>query len=236
MTNLASETNIKATQTIAVETLLLALKRGEKLLFEKMTWRLPAGKFLAVTGASGAGKSSLLACLGGITPPSAGEFKLAVADSKSIGFVYQDFRLTTNLSVLTNVLCGKLGDYSWWQTLFSFSETDRQAAFAILRELGLEKLVHRQARKISGGERQRCAVARVLLQNPPVILADEPTSNLDRELARKVLSILRDGCAKKNQTIVAVLHDARMVEDFADYELKIGAEYQNGWTWREIPR
>jgi ABC-type phosphate/phosphonate transport system ATPase subunit len=88
----------------------------------------------------------------------------------------------------------------------------------------------------SGGERQRCAVARVLLQNPPVILADEPTSNLDAELARKVLSILRDGCAKENQTIVAVLHDARMVEDFADYELKIGAEYQNGWTWREIPR
>ncbi len=147
MTNIASENGIKAARTIAVETLLLALKRGEKLLFEKMTWRLPAGKFLAVTGASGAGKSSLLACLGGIVAPSAGEFKLAVADSKSIGFIYQDFRLTTNLSVLTNVLCGKLGDYAWWQTLFSFSETDRRAAFAILRELGLEKLVHRQARK-----------------------------------------------------------------------------------------
>lgn len=201
-----------------------------------MTWQLQRGKFLAVTGASGAGKSSLLACLGGGVAPTDGEFNLAGDDSKSIGFVFQNFRLTANLSVLINVLCGKLGAYNWWQTIFSFSEDDRQTAFAILRELGLEKLAHRQVRKISGGEQQRTAAARVLLQNPPIILADEPTSNLDAALADKVLTILRRGCAEQNQTIVCVLHDARLVEKFADYELRIGADYKDGWSFRQIPR
>lgn len=236
MTNIALENAIRTARAIAVETRSLGLRRGEKLLFEQMSWRLPQGKFLAVTGASGAGKSSLLACLGGNVAPSEGEFKLAVDDLKSIGFVFQNFRLTANLSVLINVLCGKLGAYKWWQTVFSFSENDRQTAFRVLRELGLEKLVHRQVRKVSGGEQQRTAVARVLLQNPSIILADEPTSNLDAALADKVLTLLRGGCAERNQTIVCVLHDARLVEKFADYELQIGADYENGWNFRQIQR
>lgn len=236
MKNTALETAIETGRAIAVETRSLCLRRGEKLLFEQMSWQLPPGKFLAVTGASGAGKSSLLACLSGSAEPAAGAFNLSVTDSKSVGLVFQNFRLTANLSVLTNVLCGKLGDYAWWQTLFSFAEPDRRAAFAILRELGLEKLVHRPVRKISGGEQQRTAVARVLLQDPDIILADEPTSNLDRQSAKLVLSRLRRRCTEKNRAVVCVLHDARQVEDFADYELKIGAEYQNGWIWREIPR
>ncbi len=199
-----------------------------------MNWELPRGKFLAVTGASGAGKSSFLACLGGIIAPTMGTFKLSAADEKSIGFIFQSFRLTANLSVLTNVLCGRLGAYNWWQTLFSFPESERQKAFAILGELGLEKLLHRQVRQISGGEQQRTAVARVLLQNPEIILADEPTSNLDARLAKRVLSILRRKCERENRTVIAVLHDTRMVADFADYELKIGAEYENGWIFQTL--
>lgn len=198
-----------------------------------MSWRLPSGKLLAVTGASGAGKSSLLACLGGIVAPLSGEFKLAASDERVIGLIFQNYRLTANLSVLTNVLCGRLGAYKWWQTLFSFADSERQKAFRILRELGLEKLVHRQVRQISGGEQQRTAVARALLQNPEIILADEPTSNLDAELARRVLSLLRRKCVEENCTVVAVLHDARMVEEFADYELKIGEQYENGWSFRK---
>lgn len=207
--------------------------RGEKLLFENMSWNLPRGKFLAVTGASGAGKSSLLACLGGMIEPSNGSFKLFATDEKSVGFIFQNFRLTGNLSVLTNVLCGRLGAYRWWQTLFSFPESERRKAFQILHELGLENLVHRQVRQISGGEQQRTAVARVLLQNPEIILADEPTSNLDAALARRVLALLRRKGAEANCTVIAVLHDVRMVEEFADYELKIGAELENGWSFQQ---
>jgi phosphonate transport system ATP-binding protein len=234
MTNLNTE--IQTTQNFAVETNSLALMRGERLLFEKMTWQLPRGNFLAITGESGAGKSSLLACLSGIIPPSDGEFKLAATDSKSVGFVFQNFRLTGNLSVLKNVLCGKLSAYNWWQTLFSFSEKDQQRAFEILNELSLAHLVHRQARKISGGEQQRTAIARALMQDAEIILADEPTSNLDAKLAKRVLSILRRLCKEQNRTVIAVLHDARRVEEFADYELKIDADYENGWSFRQLPR
>lgn len=223
------------TQTnFAVETLSLATERGGRLLFEKMTWQLPKGTFLAVTGASGAGKSSFLACLSGLINPKDGTFKLSTTDEKSIGFVFQNFRLSTNLSVLKNVLCGKLGEFNWWQTLFSFPKSEHQKAFQILQELGLENLVYRQVRKISGGEQQRTAVARALLQNPEIILADEPTSNLDAVLAKQVLSILRRKCEKENCTVVAVLHDPRMVAEFADYELKIGDEYENGWDFRRL--
>jgi ABC-type phosphate/phosphonate transport system ATPase subunit len=237
MTNNGSEITIEKTvQAIAVETFSLSLRRGEKLLFEQMSWQLPEGKFLAVTGASGAGKSSFLACLSGSIESFAGAFNLSVKNQKSLGLVFQNFRLTANLSVLTNVLLGKLGDYAWWQTFFSFKKGDRQAAFSILRELGLENLVHRPVRKISGGEQQRTAVARVLHQAPQIILADEPTSNLDRELAKRVLSRFRQSCMERNQTVICVLHDARMVEDFADYELKIDARYPKGWHFRKITR
>ncbi|NJM51991.1 MAG: ATP-binding cassette domain-containing protein [Blastocatellia bacterium] len=194
-----------------------------------MTWQLPRGKFLAVTGASGAGKSSLLACLSGIIKPSEGKFDIAVNDEKSIGFVFQNFRLTSELSVLNNVLCGKLGDYAWWQTLFSFPSDEKQTAFRILQELGLQTLVHKKVKQISGGEQQRTAVARALMQNPEIILADEPTSNLDKPLANRVLSLLRRKCQTENCTVITVLHDAESVTKFADYELKIGAEYEIGW-------
>lgn len=227
-----SETQTK----FAVETFSLCLKRGEKLLFEQMNWQLPAGKFLAVTGASGSGKSSLLSCLSGDLQPTNGNIQLNVDAKKSIGLVFQNFRLTKNLSVLTNVLCGKLGDYSWWQTLFSFSATDQQKAFEILHKIGLEKLVHQEVRRISGGEQQRTAVARLLFQNPKIILADEPTSNLDMDLARKVLSLLKSQCEINNATIITVLHDVRLVELFADYELKIGSEFENGWEFKQIKK
>lgn len=199
-----------------------------------MSWKLPHGKFLAVTGASGAGKSSFLACLSGIVAPANGGFSLSAAEEKNVGFIFQNFRLTKNLSVLTNVLCGRLGAYNWRQTFFSFDESEKSNAFAILRELGLEKLIYRKVRQISGGEQQRTAVARALLQNAEIILADEPTSNLDNDLAKKVLGLLRRKCEAENRAAVVVLHDARLVAEYADYELEIGAEHENGWNFRAV--
>lgn len=201
-----------------------------------MSWKVPHGSFLAITGPSGSGKSSLLACLSGNIVPAGGVVKLNTATGDPVGIVFQNFRLTANSSVLTNVLCGRLNAYSWRQTLFSFPQDERRKAFSILCELGLESLVHRQVRSISGGEQQRTALSRVLLQNPEIILADEPTSNLDSDLATSVLSLFRRKCTEEKRTVIAVLHDGRLVENFADYELKIGDEHENGWCFRHISK
>lgn len=220
----------------AIEIASLTLRRGGKLLFEEMSWKLPRGSFLAVTGASGTGKSSFLDCLSGTLHPISGTVELCLSESRSVGIVFQNFRLTGNSSVLTNVLCGRLNAYSWRQTLFSFPEIERRKAFSILCELGLEDLLHRQVRSISGGEQQRTALARVLLQDPEIIQADEPTSNLDADLAKRVLALFRRKCTQEERTIIAVLHNTQMVESFADYELKIGPEHENGWCFRHIPK
>jgi phosphonate transport system ATP-binding protein len=137
---------------------------------------------------------------------------------------------------LRNVLCGRLGAHPWWRTLFGFPENERQAAYRLLVELGLENYVHRPARETSGGEQQRTALARTLLQAPDIVLADEPISNLDANLARRVLSLLRREAKEEKRAIVCVLHDARRVEEFADYELKLDAEQPDGWLFRKLPR
>lgn len=218
----------------AVETAGLSLERGGNLLFEQMSWRLTAGRFLAVTGPSGSGKSSLLACLRGQIGPAAGAVSFADGDPRTIGTVFQHLRLTGELSVLTNVLCGCLGANPWWKTLFAFDSDEKRRAFNLISELGLGPLVHKAVRNISGGEQQRTAIARVLMQDPAVILADEPTSNLDLKLSHQVLARFRSLSAERGRAVIAVLHDRDLVEQYADLELKIGRDFENGWMLRTI--
>lgn len=201
-----------------------------------MSWSLSGGTFLAVTGPSGSGKTSLLECLRGQIMPSAGSCKIGRNGNASVGAVFQNLRLSSELSVLTNVLCGRLGRYPWWRTLFGFGVEDRAKAFSVIEELGLSHLAHKPLHGISGGEQQRVAVARVLHQDPDIILADEPTSDLDSETAARVLDAFRRICDESGGLIIAVMHDAAMVERFADVELRIDPSYENGWSMREVVR
>ncbi len=203
-------------------------------MFTEMSWELPDGKFLAVTGPSGIGKSSLLACLGGRLRQHHGTFRLSTADPRQVGVIFQNLRLSRNLSVLINVLCGQLGSQPWWRTLFSFPAAERQRAFEIMCELGIGELANKPVRKISGGEQQRTAIARVLYQSPSIIFADEPTSNLDAGLSAKMLGILRNQCDTEGKTAVCVLHDAELVEEFADVELRLDSRVEHGWSLRKI--
>ena len=221
----------------------LGLKRNDRWLFRNLNWEVPRGSVVAVVGPSGVGKSSLLNCLAGLTTPTEGELTFscnagclheASGYQKRVGIVFQNLLLSPNSSVLRNVLCGRLGRYPWWQTLFHFPRADKQEAALLLADLGLAALLHRRAADTSGGEQQRAAVARALFQEPELLLADEPVSNLDAYLCEHVLGILRHEAHDKQRTVFCVLHDPALLERFADYALSLDPMNPEKWRIRVI--
>ncbi len=177
---------------------------------------VPAGQFLAIVGPSGSGKSTLLGLIAGLDTPSSGEIaidgveitgldedRLARLRGAKIGFVFQFFHLIPSLSALENVLV----------PLEIAGETraaDRAAA--LLRDVGLTARGHHYPSQLSGGEQQRIAIARALANDPPILLADEPTGNLDTVNGRHVVDLLVDVNRKRQTTIVMVTHDPELTE------------------------
>jgi putative ABC transport system ATP-binding protein len=174
------------------------------------------GEFVAVTGPSGCGKSTLLNLLGGLDRPSSGtitlagrrvdgysEARWALARRREIGFVFQFFNLIGNLSVADNVeLPGLLAGLS--------AKDARTRRTELLGSLGIAEHADAAPGRLSGGQQQRVAIARALVNRPRVLLADEPTGNLDSASARDVMAVLRAAHDERGQTIVLVTHDARV--------------------------
>ena len=223
----------------------LGLKRQNRWLFRGMDIQVPRGKFIAIVGPSGAGKTSLMGCLAGSIVPSEGEVVFQCAQGcrhsppafrKRLGIVFQNFLLIGNGTLLHNVLCGRLGRYPWWRTLAGFPRADRTEAFEILNHLGLASHVYRRAAEVSGGEQQRAALARALFQEPEMFLADEPVSNLDQDLTDLVLEILRQQARRQSRTVVCVLHDSNLVERFADFVINLNPNQPERWALRALQR
>jgi len=173
---------------------------------------IPRGAFAVVMGPSGSGKSTLLQLIGGLDRPSAGEILVdgrligQMADDEvtlfrrtHIGFVFQFFNLLPTLTALENVALPFVLDGR------SKAEADRRAA-ALLAKVGLEARQHHLPEEMSGGEIQRVAIARALAFNPPLVLADEPTGNLDSKTGQAILSLLRQINREEGCTIVMVTH------------------------------
>lgn len=222
-----------------VETRGLAVARGERELVRDLNLAVPRGRFVAVTGPSGVGKSSLLACLAGLLAPAHGTVSVRDlhgnahapwARRRHLGFIFQHLRLAPNVSARTNVLCGLLGQRPWWRTLAGFPRADRTEAAAWLERLELSPHAAAPASRLSGGERQRLALARALIGKPEVILADEPVSALDPRLARLALNLLRDETRTRGATVFCVLHDADHAAAFADLTLSLHREDPGAWT------
>ncbi len=183
-------------------------------LVQEVTLAVERGEFVVIMGPSGSGKSSLLYLLGLLDTPTSGrvlldgqdtsgfgEDELAATRLRKLGFVFQFHFLLAEFSVLDNVLLPlrRLGVLT--------EDAARRRARELLDQLGLSEHVHKRPYQISGGQRQRVAIARALANDPPLILADEPTGNLDTRAAANVRQILRDLTRAFGKTVIAVTHD-----------------------------
>lgn len=193
-----------------------------------VSFTVPDGEFLGIIGLSGSGKSTLLRCINRLIDPTEGEIiwngvdlaKLEKKDLRNarrkIGMVFQHFNLVKRSSVLKNVLSGRLGyTPSWKSILGRFSDEDHQKAEQALARLGISDKIHKRADELSGGQQQRVGVARALMQDPEMILADEPVASLDPVLAHSIMQHLEMLNQEDNMMILCSLHYLDLVQRYA---------------------
>ncbi len=192
-------------------------KQGQVTALSSTTLRIAAGEFVAVVGPSGSGKTTLLSILGGMLAPTNGQVLLdgqslydaspthrAEMRLQRIGFVFQTFNLVPYLTAAENVQIPLMLRHSK-------AADQEQRAAALLKRVGLEDRMHHKPSELSVGQQQRVALARTLANDPPVILADEPTGNLDPSTREQVLDFLSDLC-REGRTVVMVTHDPSAAE------------------------
>jgi putative ABC transport system ATP-binding protein len=180
--------------------------------------KVKKGEFLGILGKSGSGKSTAMNMIGSLDTPTKGEVyldgvnisnltesQLAQLRGKKIGFIFQTFNLIPSLTTLQNVMLPMM-----FQNISP--EKREKIAMEILDRLGMSHRLHHTPAKLSGGERQRVAIARALVNNPEVVLADEPTGNLDSKTGKEVVEILNDLHEKDKKTIIIVTHDEALVK------------------------
>ena len=192
-----------------------------------VSFEVPDGEFVAVIGLSGSGKSTLLRCINRLIEPTDGEIwwndvqlshvtgeELRRARRK-IGMIFQHFNLVDRSSVLTNVLSGRLGYVNPIASIFNrFPEEDMQRAYASLARVGIEGKADNRADELSGGQRQRVGIARALMQEPELILADEPVASLDPALAHSIMRHLQQINQEDGTTVLCSLHFLDLVQQY----------------------
>jgi phosphonate transport system ATP-binding protein len=199
------------------------------LALDNVTFDIPKGQFLAVIGLSGSGKSTLLRCINRLIDPTSGKIIwngsdiTAASDDelrmirRKIGMVFQNFNLVHRSSVLTNVLSGRLGYVNpAWSLLNRFPEKDVQNAMQQLERVGIADKWRNRADELSGGQQQRVGIARAMMQDPEIILADEPVASLDPVLAHSIMQYLEQINKELGVTIICSLHFLDLVHRYAD--------------------
>lgn len=193
---------------VVVRNLELIYPNGVKAL-DDVSFEVKTGEQVAILGSSGSGKSTLLGCLSGRLSPTVGRVECAGRTA----VIHQDLRLVRQRSALQNVLHGTLGRR---RSVVHFPAAEKRRAMALLQRVSLDGRVDQPVGRLSGGEQQRVAIARALMQNPAVLLADEPVASLDEILAQETMQLMSDLARERGLTMISVLHDCRLAERFAE--------------------
>lgn len=196
---------------------------------DNVSFEVPKGQFLAVIGLSGSGKSTLLRCINRLIDPTAGRILWDGEDitaaspeemrriRRRIGMVFQHFNLVHRSKVITNVLAGRLGYVNpAWSLLNRFPKEDVEKAFKQLERVGIADKADHRADELSGGQQQRVGIARALMQDPSIILADEPVASLDPVLAHSIMKHLEEINKSDGVTVLCSLHFLDLVHRYAD--------------------
>jgi phosphonate transport system ATP-binding protein len=193
-----------------------------------VSFEVQQGEFLVVIGLSGAGKSTLLRCINRLIEPTEGQViwdgvDVTAASSgelriirRQIGMIFQQFNLVRRSSVMTNVLSGRLGYVNRWTSVLNrFSDKDREMAIQALERVGIADQANKRADELSGGQQQRVGIARALMQQPRIILADEPVASLDPVLSHSILGHLEQLNQEEGITVLCSLHFLDLVQRYA---------------------
>jgi phosphonate transport system ATP-binding protein len=196
---------------------------------DNVTFNVTPGQFLAVVGLSGSGKSTLLRCINRLIEPTAGQIiwhGKDVTDAsqddlrrirRRIGMIFQHFNLVSRSPVITNVLAGRLGYVNpAWSLINRFPREDVRQALEKLNRVGIGDKAYVRADALSGGQQQRVGIARALMQNPEMLLADEPVASLDPVLAHSIMKILKQLNQEDGITVICSLHFLDLVQRYAD--------------------
>ncbi|THJ31223.1 phosphonate ABC transporter ATP-binding protein [Lampropedia aestuarii] len=188
---------------------------------------LRAGEVVGLIGPSGAGKSSLIRCVNRLVTPSAGTIALDGVDlahvsgrglrraRRQIGMIFQEYALVERLSVMENLLSGRLGYTGFWKSWTRrFDGKDIARAYELLDRVGLAGMENKRADALSGGQRQRVGIARALMQEPRLLLVDEPTASLDPKTSRQVMRLIMELCAERGLAAIINIHDVVLATQY----------------------
>ncbi len=202
---------------------------GKKTAVDSVTLDIPQGQMVGIIGRSGAGKSTLLRMINRLQEPTSGSIHFAGVEVSSLrgqalrnwqrdcAMIFQQFNLVPRLDVLTNVILGRLNHRSTTMSLLGlFSREERIHAIAALERLGIEQTALQMAGTLSGGQQQRVAIARALMQNPKMVLADEPIASLDPLNAKIVMDALRDINEREGITVITNLHTLDTARNYCE--------------------
>jgi phosphonate transport system ATP-binding protein len=183
----------------------------------------------AIIGPSGTGKSTLIRCINRLVEPSAGSIELEGEElvglsrqglrraRRRIGMVFQEYNLVERLTVMENLLCGRLGYVSPLRAwLRRYPQRDIERAFELLETVGLGAHAHVRADSLSGGQRQRVGIARALMQEPDLVLADEPTSSLDPKTSVEIMELIARRAGERDIPVIVNIHNVDLARRFAD--------------------